>query len=145
MSVSARVATLCGPILEELMRSIVRLAIASSFTALTIAGCGPFRRGGPPDAVVVFHNQSTDQADVYALGSGGDPVRIGTVFGGRSETLRVPGSVTGGANRINVIARMFPTGRVVGSGAFELAPGESMDLTLSGDERVLAALPSRGQ
>jgi len=40
---------------------------------------------------------------------------------------------------------MFPTGRVVGSGAFELAPGESMDLTLSGDERVLAALPSRGQ
>jgi hypothetical protein len=129
------------PILEKLMR----IRVACSLAALTIAGCGPFRRGGPPDAVVVFHNQSTDQADVYALGSGGDPLRIGTVFGGRSETLRVPGSVTGGANRVNVIARIFPTGRVVGSGPFELAPGESMDLTLSSDERVLAALPSRGQ
>jgi len=110
-----------------------------------IAGCGPFRHGSPPDAVVVFHNQSTDQADVYAIGSGGDPIRIGTVFGGRSETLRIPGSVTGGANRVNVIARIFPNGRVVGSGPFELGPGESMDLTLSGDEKVLAALPSRGQ
>jgi hypothetical protein len=129
---------------EELMR-IIRRAICCAIAAISIAACGPFHRGSQPDAVVVFHNQSTDQADVYAIGSGGDPTRIGTVFGNRTETLRVPATVTGGANRVNVIARMFPNGRVVASGPFTLGPGESMDLTLTGDEKMISALPSRAQ
>jgi len=125
------------------MRIEVRRAIAWFGVAFAVAGCGPFRRSNQPDAVVVFHNQSIDQADVYALGSGGDPLRIGTVFGGRTETLRVPASVLGGGNRANVIARIFPTGRVVATGAFTLAPGEPMDVTLTSDEKVLSVLPSR--
>ena len=125
------------------MRIRIRHAIAGGIVVLS-AGCGPFRHSGQPDAVVVFHNQSTDQADVYAVGSGGDPIRIGTVYGGQSEALRVPAAVTGGANRVNVIARIFPNGRVVASGPFSIGPGESMDVTLSSDEKVLAALPSRG-
>ncbi|HEY7234385.1 MAG TPA: hypothetical protein VH539_09575 [Gemmatimonadaceae bacterium] len=121
----------------QLRRTIAWLGVALASTA-----CGPFHRGGQPEAAVVFHNQSPDQADVYALGPGGDPQRIGTVFAGRTEALRVSSSVTGGADRVNVIARIFPSGRVVATGPFTLAPGDQMDVTLSSDERLLSVLPA---
>ena len=126
----------------ELMRVEVRRSIAFLVVLVVTAACGPFHRGGQPESVVVFHNQSSDQADVYALGPGGDPSRIGTVFAGKTDTLRVNSSIIGGSYRVNVIARIFPNGRVVASGPFSLAPGEAMDLTLSSDEKILSVLPS---
>ena len=119
-----------------------RIAVLAAVVIAAIA-CGPFHRGGAPDAVVVFKNEATDQADVYALGPGGEPTRIGTVFAGRTDTLRVPVSVTGGTNRVNIIARIFPSSRAVLSGPFTLAPGETMIVTLPSDEKVLAVLPAR--
>lgn len=124
------------------MRIEVRRGIALAVALVISAACGPFHHNPALDSVVVFHNQSTDQADVYALGPGGDPTRIGTVFAGKTETLRVNSSVIGAADRINVIARIFPSGRVVASGPFTLGPGDSMDLTLSTDEKILSVLPS---
>lgn len=127
------------------MRIELRRAMVAAAAALTLAGCGPFHHGSQPESVVVFHNQSTDQADVYAIGSGGDPIRIGTVFGGRNETLRVPTSITGGSSRVNVVARIFASGRIVATGPFTLMPGDSMDVTLTSDAKILSVLPSRGQ
>ena len=127
------------------MRIELRRAMVAVVAAWTLAGCGPFHRGNQPESVVVFRNQSPDQADVYAIGSGGDPVRIGTVFAGRNETLRVPSSITGGSSRVNVIARIFASGQLVASGPFTLLPGDSMDVTLTSDEKILSVLPSRGQ
>jgi hypothetical protein len=129
----------------ELMHIERRRTIAILAVTCLLAACGPLHRGGQPEAVIVFHNQSVDQADVFALGSGGDPVRIGTVFSGRTETLRVPASVTGAAFRVNVVARIFPGGRVVVTGPFSLGAGESMDVTLTGDEKILSVVPSRTQ
>jgi hypothetical protein len=126
------------------MRIEGRRWIACLAVCLSAAGCGPFHRGNQPESVVLFHNQSTDQADVYAIGMGGDPIRIGTVFAGRTETLRVPESVTGGANRVNIIARIFASGRLVVTGPFTIVPGEPMDVTLTMDEKILSVLPSRG-
>lgn len=122
--------------------TIRRAAILTTIAASALA-CGPFHRGGTPDSVVLFRNQSTDQADVYALGSGGEPIRIGTVFSGRTEALRVPTSVTGGANRVNVIVRIFASSKVVASGPFTLAPGDTMEVTLPSDEKILSVLPAR--
>lgn len=125
------------------MRSPVgRIAILASIVTLAIA-CGPFHRGGPPEPVVVFRNESPDQADVYALGPGGEPTRIGTVLANRSDTLRVPLSVIGGANRVNIIARIFPSSRVVLSGPFSVSPGDTMTVTLGADEKLLSVLPAR--
>jgi len=127
------------------MRGHLRHSIALIAAAFALTACGPFRHGASqPDAIVVFHNQSPDQADVFALGSGGDPIRIGTVFAGKTESLRVPETVTGGSNRVNVIARVFPTGRIVSSGPFSVEPGGSMDVTLTSDEKMMSVLPSRG-
>jgi hypothetical protein len=125
------------------MRFELRRVVLLAAAALSTVGCGPFRRGGPPDPVVIFTNQSTDQADVYALGAGGEPVRIGTVFAGRTENLRVPSSITGGAQRVNVIARIFASPRTVASGPFSLAAGDTMTVTLTSDEKMLSVLPPK--
>lgn len=125
------------------MRYALRRVVSLVAVASAAAACGPFRRTGPPDPVVVFHNQSSDQADVYAIGTGGEPVRIGTVFAGRTDNLRVPQGIVGGAQRVNIIARIFASPRVVSSGAFSLAPGDSMAVTLSSDEKLLSVLPAR--
>ncbi|HKN66328.1 MAG TPA: hypothetical protein VJW73_08635 [Gemmatimonadaceae bacterium] len=127
------------------MRIQIRRALVVVAAGMGLASCGPFHRGNQPESVVVFRNDSPDQADVYAIGSGGDPVRIGTVFASRTETLRVPASITGASSRVNVVARIFPTGRVVVTGPFTLMPGESMNVTLTSDEKILSVLPSRGQ
>lgn len=127
------------------MRIQIRRALVAIAVTLSLAGCGPFHRGSQPESVVVFHNQSPDQADVYAIGSSGDPTRIGTVFAGRTETLRVPTSITGASSRVNVVARIFPSGRAVVTGPFTLMAGDSMDVTLTGDEKILSVLPSRSQ
>lgn len=127
------------------MRYQLRRVALLAAIAISAAACGPFRRGGPPDGVVVFKNESTDQADVYAIGAGGEPVRIGTVFAGRTENLRVPQGISGGSDRVNIIARIFASPRTVASGPFTLAPGDSMVVTLSSDEKMLSVLPPKGE
>ena len=128
----------------DLMRIDVRRAIISLSAALLLTACGPFNRGSNPDAAIIFHNDSSDQVDVYALGSGGDPIRIGTVFAGRTETLRVPSTATGATNRVNVVARIFASSRVVSTGPFTLGSGQTMDVRLTSDEKILSVLPTSG-
>ena len=126
------------------MRSLQRRTPAwALLSALTIAGCGPFHRGAQPEPEILFHNQSIDQADVYAMGPGGDPIRIGTVDGQKTNRLRVPD--VGASDRVNIIARVFPSSRIVASGPFTLVPGGVMDVTLPLDENTLGVLPARTQ
>ena len=126
------------------MRSPLRRIPAwALLSAVTIAGCGPFHRGAQPDTEIIFHNQSIDQADVYAMGPGGDPIRIGTVDGQKTGRLRVPD--ISASDRVNIIVRVFPSSRIVASGAFTLFPGGVMDVTLPSEENMLAVLPARTQ
>lgn len=126
------------------MRSLLRRIPAwALLTTVTLAGCGPFHRGAQPEPEILFHNQSIDQADVYAMGSGGDPIRIGTVYGQKTDRLKVPD--LGASDRVNIIARVFPSSRVVASGPFTLLPGGVMDVTLPQEENMLAVLPARTQ
>ena len=125
------------------MRSTLRHTLAGAAFTLMATACGPFHRGGQADAVVVFHNQSIDQADVYAIGAGGQPVRVGTVFGNRTETLHIPSDVIAAANRVNIVVRVFPSSKIVASGPFSLGPGDSMDVTRPSQENLIAVLPSR--
>ena len=109
--------------------------------ACAAAACGPFRRGAnAPDPVVFFHNQSLDQADVFAVRSGGNAIRIGTVFAGRREALRVPLGAAGDRT-VNIVARILATSRAPRTGQITLAPGDSVEVTLSSDEKMLSVLP----
>jgi hypothetical protein len=121
---------------------MVKLSKLALLLSLVSAGaCGPFHKGGPTDPVIIFSNDSPDQADVYAV-SGGAPVRIGTVFAGRKETLKVPLSVVGGTHTVDIVVRIFATNRSVHSGSISLNEGDRVDVRLQPDEKLLSVLPA---
>jgi hypothetical protein len=108
------------------------------------AACGPKHRGPAlPPAEVIFSNQALDQADVYAVSSSGGRMRIGTVMAGRTDTLRVPSSVTGGSGTVTIIARILARSITPSTGQVTLLPGNKLAVTLPPDERMLTVLPVR--
>ena len=121
-----------------------RQAAALFAALLTLStACGHFVRNAQSDAQIVFVNESLDQADVYASGTAGDPVRIGTVFGNRTETLKVPATVVAeGGGNVNVSVHIL-AGSNVSSGPFPLRAGDTMRVRLTSDKRQLVVVPDR--
>ena len=119
------------------------LLAALALATIAAAACGPRRHRAPSDdPVIIFDNQSLTQADVFILARGASPMRIGTVFGGRRETLRVRTGMVAGGTPVNIIARLFATNRAVTSGLVSLARGDTIAVTLPSDERTLSVLPA---
>jgi hypothetical protein len=120
---------------------------AFRFTALATlfafgAACGPFHTGSPDQrARLIFSNESLDQADVYAAGSDGFPVRVGTVFAGRTDTLSLPESVANQGGSVNIFARLFARSGVPQSGQVYVRPGDQLYVRLTSDEKFLVVLP----
>jgi hypothetical protein len=106
-----------------------------------LAACGPFHRGsGQPPAYLYFTNESLDQADVYATLPGNQPIRIGTVFAGRTDTLTVPADMAARGN-FNVFARLLARSARPSSGPIAIRPGEHLQVRLPLDQRLLVVLP----
>jgi hypothetical protein len=91
---------------------------------------------------IIFTNQSQDQADVFAVPSGGGTMRIGTVFPGRTDTLTLPrGSVSAGT-RVNFVARLLARSMAPSSGLVSIQPGDWLSITLPPSANVLSVLPA---
>jgi hypothetical protein len=122
------------------MKRVLLVLIAAAASA-----CGHLGMGGSTagNALVVFHNESLDQADVYVVPAGSDWVRIVTVFGGRTDTLVVRNSLVASGSGVNVVARILASSAVPQSGNIPLHPGDVFDLRLSPDLRTLSATPGR--
>jgi hypothetical protein len=123
-----------------------RRAARAGFVIAAVAGlgaCGPFHRGGAPSqtATVIFSNESIDQADVYAVVSGSHAVRIGTVFAGRTEALKVPGEVAGRGLNVNIVARLLAHRNAPSTGPLPISPGYKYAIRLPADQRQLVVLP----
>lgn len=116
--------------------------------SILAAACGPMRVDpnsiGPDPAVVYFTNESLDQADVFAITSTAHRTRIGTVMAGRTEALAIP-SVALGNGSVNVVARLLAGSGYIGTGQFNLQPGDRYSIRLPLDGRVLVILPAREQ
>lgn len=114
-----------------------------AFGASTAAACGK-QKGTPvprQPAYVVFVNQSLDYADVYVVAQGSANTRIGSVPGGRTETLRVQPSALGSAGQVDVVARLLAVSRAPRTGPFSLRPGERVQVTLPPAQNLLTILP----
>jgi hypothetical protein len=111
-------------------------------TVAGLAACGPLHRGGgpPQTAIVVFTNESIDQADVYAV-TGSQAVRIGTVFAGRTESLKVPGDVAGRGVNVNIVARLLAHRNAPSTGPIAINPGDRYAIRLPADQRQLVVMP----
>lgn len=121
---------------------MIRTAAALATAAL--GGCMPFHHTADPitpgPALVFFSNESLDQADVFAVGPGGaDPVRIGTVMAGRTDTLTIPTELTAPRGPVNIIARLSMSRRntVPATGPVWIYPAHASKVTLRSDEGIL--------
>ena len=107
------------------------------------AACGPLRRAsGPPPAILIFRNESLDQATVYIVAPGRDFRRIGTVFAGRTEALRVPSDLAARGGTLNIVARMLARSDLPQTGPVAIRPGERYQLTLPVNSRLISFLPA---
>ena len=110
--------------------------------AVTVAACGTFHRGSAePPALLYFTNESLDQADVYAVSSGGASTRIGTVSGGRTDTLTVPRDVVARNDNVNLVARLLARSAMPSSGPIPIHPGDHLAVRLPIDQKMLVVLP----
>ena len=112
---------------------------------LGAASCSRLQPGDDPlPVVVLFQNQSLDQADVYVSRGVGDSRRIGTVQAGRTETLVVPQEIVT-AGTMNIFVRLLARSIVPRSGAVAVSPGDRLQVTLPSDQRQLTVLPAPQQ
>jgi hypothetical protein len=128
----------------SLHRGLRRLAPVTLLIAATAAAaCGGVRRGpGPPPAVIYFTNESLDQASVYMVGPGLDFRRIGTVFAGRTDTLRVPADLAMRGGTLNIVARMLARSDLPQTGPISIRPGGQYQVRLPTSGRLLSFLPA---
>ncbi len=122
------------------------LRLAAALLALaTVGACMPFHRTPsdpikPAPAIVLFTNESLDQADVFAVGPGGsDPVRIGTVMAGRTDTLTIPVEYTAPRGPVNILARISMSSKrtTPSTGPVWIYPNQASRVTLRSDEGIL--------
>ena len=112
--------------------------------AIIASACGPFRSAQDTgQAYLYFSNESIEQADVYVVSPGSQAVRVGTVFAGRSETLKVPSSVVSRGGQVNVVARFLARSATAQSGPIPLQRGDRLEIRLPIDQKLLVVLPAR--
>ena len=116
----------------------------AALTGATLAStaCGSAGRGsGQPPAVVIFSNESLDQAAVYVVAPGSEFRKIGTVIPGRTEALNIPGDLALRAGTLNIVARLLARNEVPQTGPVTIRPGERYQVRLTTDVRMLSFLP----
>jgi hypothetical protein len=119
------------------------LLVTGAVIAATIAtACGPFSRNSAPESVVIFNNESLNQADVYAVRTGGPEFRIGTVSSNRREALRVPSSITSGGGSITIAARTLASNQTARTSPLTLLTGDTLEVTLPSGQSILNVLPT---
>lgn len=121
---------------QTMFRALVGLPLVA------LSACAPFRRGpAGSDAVLIFRNESVDQATVYAALSTANFVRLGTVFAGQTDTLDVPVAVTARGQQVNIVARRFAEGDYAQSGSMLISRGDAYHVVLYTNQRLLSVMP----
>lgn len=112
------------------------------FVAALAAGCaGRQRLPAGERTVVTFVNESTTQADLFAVASGGS-YRLGTVGPNRTEELLVPEHVVrAGSAGVNFVARLFPGRATLQSGSVTLLEGDALIVRLPATLNLLIITP----
>ena len=120
---------------------IARLVVLAS--AAVLAGCSriqPETDPGNVPAAVIFANESLTQSDLFVVISGSnDSRKLGTVFAGRTETLRVPYEMTRRGS-VSLVARML-NGGILSSGVVSIRPGDTLHVELPLNRSMLILLP----
>jgi hypothetical protein len=129
-----------------MFRRVLPLRAAALSLALVVAalasGCaGRQRLPSGERTVVTFVNESTTQADLFAV-VGGASYRLGTVGPNRAEELRIPEHVVrAGTGGVNFVARLFPGRGTLQSGIVTVVPGDALTVRLPASLNLLVVTP----
>jgi hypothetical protein len=117
------------------MASVTRWLLLTILAA-GLSGCasetGPQTGPLPParePARLVVENQSTSEMRIYAVASG-RRVRLGSVTGGRTQTLRIPESLIGSGRDLIFEADPLAGRQAAASFRIFVAPGEAIYMTV---------------
>ena len=112
-----------------------------ALAALAVIASNPRHLGARERAAVVFTNDSVQQVDVFALQGTMEMIRLGTVLGGRTETLYVPTSITDQGGQTRIIVRLFASNVQRATGMLTLQATDQWKVRLSADGRTLFVTP----
>ena len=108
--------------------------------------CGGFHSGAEPGTgptIVVFQNESLDQADLFAIRRSSGALRLGTVMAGRTDTLQIDtGTIPAGEN-VDFVARLLSRRSTPHSGQVAVLPGQWLTVTLPSTANILSVLPGQ--
>ena len=124
--------------------SVLRWGRRLGLVGLTLAGaaCASGGRGSvQPPAILIFSNESIDQAAVYAVVPGSEFRRIGTVIPGRTESLKIPSDMAI-RGTLNFVARLIARGERPQTGPIFIHPGDRYEVRLTSDLRFLSFFPA---
>ena len=127
------------------MRLVAAAAVLGAVTLGTATACGPLHRSEEEvadRAEIEFINESLSPAEVYAVVTGSESIRIGTVMAGRTEILRVPQQMVDRASALSIVARPLAQSRTLSTGPVSISRGERLQVRLPVSGSVLSVLPS---
>jgi hypothetical protein len=111
------------------------------------AACAPYHAGGSAGgdlgAKLYFKNESLDQVAVYAVLSGIQTSRIGTVMPGRTDTLALSPTIVGSASGLTILVRPLGRDYTAEVGPISIYPGDALEIGLPPNQRMLVVLPAR--
>lgn len=126
-----------------------RSMLVGGLALAATASCGGMRSGSAtPDSgptVIVFQNQSLEQADLFAVRRSAGALRVGTVMAGRTDTLVIQRGELAPGETVNFVARLLAGTHTPRSGPVAVSPGEVLNITLPQSENLLAVLPGQSQ
>jgi hypothetical protein len=132
-----------GACMEKASSGARSVALALLCCVGLVTGCGRAHLGSDEDrSYVIFSNQTMDQVTVYAAVPNSEMRRIGTVMGGRTDTLEVARSLTGRGGGINILARALASNRMLQTGPVSFGRGDWMSVELPPSGLTLAILPA---
>ena len=131
------------PIARQLC-SLFLVALGAAATLGASTACGPLHRNEEEveqRAEVEFINESLYPAEVYAVVTGSESIRIGSVMAGRTEILRLPQQMVDRASTVNIVARPLAQSRSLTTGPVSISRGERIQVRMPINGAVLTVLP----
>ena len=128
------------------LRSLMLAGLVGVASLGAATACGPLHRNEEGEveerAEVEFINESLYPAEVYAVVTGSESVRIGSVMAGRTEVLRLPQQMIDRASALNIVARPLAGSRFLSTGPVSVNRGERIQVRMPINGSILTVLPS---
>jgi hypothetical protein len=115
------------------MRKTTRTVVLTAFALLAGACATNKSKGGAvpePTTTVRVENQAFNDMTVYVVQQAGNRIRLGTVTGNSTQTLKIPRGIVFGPTSLRFLVDPIGSNRTASSFDITVAPGDEVKLTI---------------